>query len=404
MNLAAIEAEVPGIYPLFFCGAPDNEPTCIPHRGDAEIVEGSNAYTQGPGTGDVDGDGIADEADNCPNVFNPTRPLDNGQQADLDEDGTGDVCDVCPLDANTEDCETFDPNDLDRDGVADSADNCVGLANSDQTDSDGDGFGDACDALPDDPNETVDTDGDGIGDNSDNCVDIQNTDQTDNDDDGMGNACDECPDNPPSTYEGPYSVYDLQETCSVNHPPEDSVVTVSCVVTGIKISTNSGNESFWCQNRQGGPHSGIYVYANQTAGTVAIGNDVEVTGTYVEYYSLAEITDVTVNVIDANGVALEPTVIDPTVMATNAEEAEKYEGVFVKVENVAVVTENADAPDDYDEFTITGGLRVDDFIWEDLDNTYTAGTTFNSISGMLHYAYGNYKIVPRNAEDIVLAD
>ena len=32
MNLAAIEAEVPGIYPLFFCGAPDNEPTCIPHR------------------------------------------------------------------------------------------------------------------------------------------------------------------------------------------------------------------------------------------------------------------------------------------------------------------------------------------------------------------------------------
>ena len=89
-------------------------------------------------------------------------------------------------------------------------------------------------------------------------------------------------------------------------------------------------------------------------------------------------------------------------MATNAEEAEKYEGVLPD-EN-AVVTENADAPDDYDEFTITGGLRVDDFIWEDLDNTYTAGTTFNSISGMLHYAYGNYKIVPRNAEDIVLAD
>ena len=38
-------------------------------------------------------------------------------------------------------------------------------------------------------------------------------------------------------------------------------------------------------------------------------------------------------------------------MATNAEEAEKYEGVFVKVENVTVVTENADA-DDYDEFTV----------------------------------------------------
>ena len=54
-----------------------------------------------------------------------------------------------------------------------------------------------------------------------------------------------------------------------------------------------------------------------------------------------------------------------------------------------------------DEFKVTGDLRIDDFIWEDMDNTYPVGTTFSSITGILHYAYGNYKIVPRNAEDLV---
>jgi hypothetical protein len=39
-----------------------------------------------------------------------------------------------------------DEVDTDADGVADSADNCLATANADQTDSDGDDFGNACDA------------------------------------------------------------------------------------------------------------------------------------------------------------------------------------------------------------------------------------------------------------------
>ena len=42
--------------------------------------------------------------DNCPHVFNPIRPMDNGKQADADGDGVGDACDVCPLDADTSIC------------------------------------------------------------------------------------------------------------------------------------------------------------------------------------------------------------------------------------------------------------------------------------------------------------
>jgi hypothetical protein len=74
--------------------------------------------------GDWDGDGVADDRDNCPAAANP-------DQADNDGDGEGDAC---------------DPDD-DNDGFADGADNCQFVANPDQRDTDWDGIGNACDAA-----------------------------------------------------------------------------------------------------------------------------------------------------------------------------------------------------------------------------------------------------------------
>ena len=61
------------------------------------------------------------------------------------------------------------------------------------TDSDGDGVADADDAFPNDASESVDTDGDGVGDNSDNCPDTANESQLDSDVNGAGDACDAMP-------------------------------------------------------------------------------------------------------------------------------------------------------------------------------------------------------------------
>ncbi len=120
---------------------------------------------------DFDGDGFADDADNCP-------LLPNEGQDDGDGDGVGDVCDMCP--------QTYDPNQPDSDGdwVGDACDNCPEVSNSNQADLDGDGFGDACDD---------DDDNDGKPDASDNCPLVFNPEQEDSEGDGHGDVCDNCP-------------------------------------------------------------------------------------------------------------------------------------------------------------------------------------------------------------------
>ncbi len=72
--------------------------------------------------------------------------------------------------------------DTDGDGIEDARDNCSALSNPDQTNSDGDGFGDICDD---------DDDNDGIPDEMDNCPLHANADQADEDNDGIGNSCDD---------------------------------------------------------------------------------------------------------------------------------------------------------------------------------------------------------------------
>jgi cytosine/adenosine deaminase-related metal-dependent hydrolase len=95
-GLAALQAVNASGYPAFFCGVPDREPTCLPAR--PRSVAGSTVYTGMAVGGDGDGDGIPDSVDNCPAVFNPVRPVDNGVQPDADGDGVGDACDPCPFD------------------------------------------------------------------------------------------------------------------------------------------------------------------------------------------------------------------------------------------------------------------------------------------------------------------
>ncbi len=94
-DYSALAAANASSYPLFFCGTPVNEPTCTPQR--SSWPEGIPIYTGTVTAGDLDGDGVANAEDNCPTIFNPARPVDDGIQANADGDDFGDACDPCPL-------------------------------------------------------------------------------------------------------------------------------------------------------------------------------------------------------------------------------------------------------------------------------------------------------------------
>ena len=145
---------------------------------------------------DSDGDTVGDCVDNCPDTANT-------DQTDTDGNGIGDACEIA------------NPNDNDNDGIVNESDNCPDVFNAGQADNDGDGIGNACDNCPDNYNAgQADSDGDGVGNQCDqcpgeddfadpdgdgilacldNCPNTYNAGQADNDNDGVGNVCDNCP-------------------------------------------------------------------------------------------------------------------------------------------------------------------------------------------------------------------
>jgi len=207
---------------------------------------------------DMDGDGIGDSCDLCPDDFDNDADSDaicagsgfkapmtgdgdncpdtpNLDQNDLDSDGIGDACDVCPDD--------FD-NDFDNDGFCAGTDflspklggndNCPADYNPGQADSDGDNLGDVCDII--------DTDLDTVADGVDNCPDTPNLNQNDLDSDGLGDACDTCPNNPdlacgPETCNGidDDSNGEIDEDLVNCNPSLTCTVRTSCLAGEIEV-------------------------------------------------------------------------------------------------------------------------------------------------------------------------
>jgi hypothetical protein len=161
---------------------------------EGETLDDSGLFEQ-PADGDEDGVAVA--SDNCPRVA-------NANQADADGDGSGNACDDCPGLANPDQRDrdgdglgdACDP-DRDGDGVVNAADVCpdafvpgradAAILGGGGADGDSDGLADDCDRCPSDPLNDVDADGVCAG--ADNCPNAANPMQTDSNGDGAGDAC-----------------------------------------------------------------------------------------------------------------------------------------------------------------------------------------------------------------------
>jgi len=351
MTLAELQTANSNSYGLFFCGDPDAEPTCVPSR--TRALDEENTYTGVATDDDSDGDGIDDVEDNCPHIFNPIRPVDGTVQGDEDGDGVGDVCDPCPLVQDSSDCTVPDLDDRDGDGISNVEDNCPYHANADQADADSDWMGDACDLCPNDSNPLA--------------TDCPTEDVT---------------------------IYNIMK----DGRPLGAPVKIEGIVTAVNgrpfyVQVDPDDHDATLKYK----YSGIYVYvsSSSTLTAPALGDKVAITGKVDDYYGQTQIGDVTaIDIITAGKGVPAAVVALPTDIKTGGADAESYNSVLVKVEDVKVTKE----ADSYDEFELTDGLLVDDYLY-DYTNP-SVDDEFSFVQGILTFSFSNSKILPRDENDL----
>lgn len=213
---------------------------------DGDIIEGNGGddiICGGGGADEIDGgiggDTICGESgDDVIEGGSGDDRLDGGLGSDeLDGDPDTDICtNGETVDSSCEATSTATPfcsGDADSDGVDDTVDNCPFATNSDQTDTDGDGTGDACD--PDDDN-------DGVSDGSDNCPLSANADQSDVDSDGIGDVCDPVNDTEPEEEEDTGGGNEGGEEDNQSENDDQDIEEVSATI-GVGGNTSSQSPS-----------------------------------------------------------------------------------------------------------------------------------------------------------------
>lgn len=185
--------------------------------------------------------------------------------------------------------------------------------------------------------------------------------------------------------------------------------------TPLRIYMQDGN-SAW---------SGIQIGAAGTFGndilTLKRGDKITVTGKILESFAVTRIDSITnLSVASSNNPLPAPAVVTTGTIATKINgtvDAEQWESVLIKYQNVNVTNYTADGSSNFGESFIddgSGNTRVE---WQDGGNTYhnaydssliglsgyfnvTTGSTFSSIVGILYYSFSNYKLVPRKNDDM----
>lgn len=193
------------------------------------------------------------------------------------------------------------------------------------------------------------------------------------------------------------------------------------VVTAIdNFGARKGN--IWVQEPTGGPLSGVMVYgvSLDTVAGLAVGDIVDVENAMKDEFALAADTSgrTTTEMVPPDGGEIivkkvgqgdlpAPAQIDAIEVAaldaaTRDAEWEKWEGVYVTVNNLGVQSGLRSISDDdptFVEFKATGGLRVDSSLAA-LPESVTIGACYGSVTGILDYFF-NYKLLPTTSDNLV---
>jgi phosphatidylserine/phosphatidylglycerophosphate/cardiolipin synthase-like enzyme len=188
---------------------------------------------------------------------------------------------------------------------------------------------------------------------------------------------------------GQTSIYEIQGQAS-SSPLDGQKVTTYGIITAVVYG------GYFVQDSAKG-WNGVFVYDDTQSPVV--GDSVSITAKVDEYSSggvnVTELKDVTNLTVHSSGHDLP----EPVIVTTHEANDEQYEGVLIRVEGVVCT----DTDLGYGEWEVddgSGPLVVDDL---GIAFSPVLELTYN-ITAPLHETYGNYKLEPRDENDIEIGD
>lgn len=172
------------------------------------------------------------------------------------------------------------------------------------------------------------------------------------------------------------------------------------------VSANDAYNGVWVSDAAGA-YNGVYIYSSTFDGEANVGDDIIFTAVLDEYNNITELTSpVLVQKISTGNTPYGPSIITGSDIAetilANTNPAESWEGQLVKIVDVTI-TGTKDASNYYYPATDDGStiFRIGDNVDYKLNNIPLVENDHVTITGVVDYEDGAYRINPRSALDIV---
>jgi len=203
---------------------------------------------------------------------------------------------------------------------------------------------------------------------------------------------------------GGYTPYDIQFTKEIGvgedcYPSEfeGQNVEVTGVVTAVRPDQDYPNFFFQDPNKK--EWAGMFIYIDKGYSAPSVGDLVILKGDIAEYYGMTEMKNISSTTILSSGNEIEPVKLNAALISGSCSEwAEKYEGMLVRLVDV-LVSQTADENGHWIVSDITGSVIIDSYLYVGDFPKPELRTHYTSITGIVHYTYGEYKLMPRNSND-----
>ncbi|MEL6704431.1 MAG: T9SS type A sorting domain-containing protein, partial [Bacteroidota bacterium] len=212
-------------------------------------------------------------------------------------------------------------------------------------------------------------------------------------------------------FDGPLtSITQIQETANGGEgdSPVGDIEAVAMNIVAIvndDFVDNDGNRTLILQEDPNfGQFTGIAAFVD-IAAAVQVGDEITITEANInENFGFTRLESLTYSVTNAGAGAYGYFTI-PTGSIANPDDAEKFESMLLRFENITVTDNNLG----FGEWSFTTGsdaeaLRVDDLA-EAFEQSYATDNLANGdqlefIQGFLYYSFGNFKLIPTDAADV----